>query len=49
MGDPSPSVYLVDTDFIHMIKRIRPYPSVFDYYRQLKTGWWEGLATVEPL
>ena len=37
-----PSVYLVDTDIIHVIKW--PSPSVIAYCKQSKTGRWKGLG-----
>ena len=37
-GPLPPSVYLGDTDVIHMIKQTRPYSFVTAYCKQSKTG-----------
>ena len=44
-GPLPPSVYLGDTDVIHVIKWTRPSPSIFAYCKRSETGRWEGLGT----
>ena len=43
VGDPP--TFCLHTNVIHMIKWMRPSPSIFAYYKLSKTGLWKGLGT----